>query len=130
MQSALNFIPDLNNITKICGTSKDLANILSTRSITLDLLFIDANHECDEVIQDFTNLLPYLSQKCIVLFHDTFPKNGLYSDPRYCGDAYRAIPILTERYKQWSFITIPVHPGLSIASRSPLYPDWVKTLQE
>jgi len=39
------------------------------------------------------------------------------------------MPILSERYKEWSFITIPVHPGLSIASRNPLYPDWVRILQ-
>jgi len=126
MEHALNFIPNQNNITKICGTSKDLANVLSLGSIKLDLLFIDANHECDEVIKDFTVLLPHLSDRCIVLFHDTFPKDILFSEKKYCGDAYRALPILSERYKLWSFITIPIHPGISIGSRNPLYPEWVK----
>lgn len=122
---ALTFIPSQDNITKVCWTSESLAKFLDVKNITLDLLFIDANHDYREVINDFSNLLPYLSKKAVVLFHDTYPKTIEFSDPKYCGDAYLAIEILAKQNIDWAFTTLPFHPGLSIASRIPLYPDWV-----
>jgi hypothetical protein len=122
---ALTFIPSQENITKVCGTSESLAKLLDVKNMTLDLLFTDANHDYREVINDFSNLLPYLSKKAVVLFHDTYPKTIEFSDPKYCGDAYLSIEILAKQNIDWAFTTLPVHPGLSIASRIPLYPDWV-----
>ena len=124
-KNALTFIPNQENVTKICGTSEDFALLLNDKSIELDLVFIDANHDYREVIKDFSNLLPFLSNKAVVLFHDTYPGSIEYSDPKYCGDAYLAIPILSKKYKNWAFITIPLHPGLSIATKVPLYPEWI-----
>ena len=122
---ALTFIPIQDDITKVCGTSESLAKLLEIKKIKLDLLFIDANHDYREVINDFSNLLPYLSKKAVVLFHDTYPKTIEFSDPKYCGDAYLSIEILAKQNTNWAFITLPVHPGLSIASRLPLHPDWI-----
>jgi hypothetical protein len=124
-ENALTFIPNQENITKICGTSEDFAHFLNDKSVKLDLVFIDANHDYREVVKDFSNLLPYLSKKAVVLLHDTYPGSIEYSDPKYCGDAYLSISVLSKRYKDWSFITIPIHPGLSIATRVPLYPEWL-----
>lgn len=125
-QIALNSIPDSSETIKILGTSKDLAKKLDETMVELDLIFIDANHAKEEVSQDFINLEPYFSEKCIVLFHDTYPKNEEYSKPKFCGDAYAAIPLLKQKYGNWAFVTIPVHPGLTIASRSPLFPEWLR----
>jgi len=125
-QLALDSIPDGNGIIKVLGTSKALSEHLSKNSTKIDLIFIDANHDKMEVCQDFINLEPHFSQECIVLFHDTYPKNLEYSDPKFCGDAYAAIPMLAAEYSNWAFVTIPVHPGLTIASRSPLYPFWLR----
>lgn len=91
----------------------------------LDLLLIDAYHHYQEVLNDFSNLLPYLPEKAIVLFHDTYPKTIEFSDPKYCGDAYLSIEISAKQNTDWACTTLPVHLGLSIASRLPLYPDWV-----
>ena len=123
---ALNSIPDNGSTVKVLGTSKTLAELLSKEDIRIDLIFIDANHDKKEVIQDFVNLEPFFSEECIVLFHDTYPKNLEYADSRFCGDAYAAIPVLAEKYTNWAFVNIPIHPGLTIASRSPLYPDWLR----
>jgi hypothetical protein len=125
-QRALDSIPDADGVIKILGTSKALSEQLSKNGTKIDLIFIDANHDKTEVSQDFINLEPHLSQECIVLFHDTYPKNLEFSDPKFCGDAYAAIPMLANEYGDWAFVTIPIHPGLTIASRSPLFPSWLR----
>ena len=126
-QAALDSISDSAETIKILGTSKTLAEQLSQAGTKIDLIFIDANHDKAEVSQDFINLEPYFSQECLVLFHDTYPKNLEYSNPKFCGDAYAAIPMLAAKYTNWAFVTIPIHPGLTIASRSPLYPKWLRS---
>jgi len=125
-QAALDSISDSAETIKILGNSKALSEQLSQNGTKIDLIFIDANHDKMEVIQDFINLEPHFSEECVVLFHDTYPKNLEYADPRFCGDAYAAIPILATEYSNWAFVTIPVHPGLTIASRSPLFPFWLR----
>lgn len=126
-QAALDSIQDSTGTIKILGTSKTLAEHLSQAGTKIDLIFIDANHDKAEVSQDFINLEPHFSQECLVLFHDTYPKNLEYSDPKFCGDAYAAIPILAAKYSNWAFVTIPIHPGITIASRSPLFPQWLRS---
>jgi hypothetical protein len=125
-QAALDSIPDSAETVKVLGTSKALSEQLSQNDTKIDLIFIDANHDKMEVRQDFMNLEPHFSEECVVLFHDTYPKNLEYADPKFCGDAYAAIPMLATEYSNWAFVTIPVHPGLTIASRSPLYPFWLR----
>jgi hypothetical protein len=125
-QSALDYIPDIENVIKILGTSEDLANELSEKLKCIDLLFIDANHDAKYVVNDFVTLEKYLSKKAIVLFHDTYPMNKDYTNPKFCGDAYLAIPELDSKFSGWSFITLPIHPGLTIASRNPNFPEWVE----
>jgi len=126
-QAALDSIPDSAETIKILGNSKALSEQLSQNGTKIDLIFIDANHDKAEVSQDFINLEPHFSHECLVLFHDTYPKNLEYSDPKFCGDAYAAIPMLAAKYTNWAFVTIPIHPGLTIASRSPLYPKWLRS---
>jgi hypothetical protein len=125
-ESALNSIPNESRTSKILGTSKNLAFKLFEEDRKIDLIFIDANHDKMEVRQDFINLEPHFSDECVVLFHDTYPKNLEYADPKFCGDAYAAIPMLAAEYSNWAFVTIPIHPGLTIASRSPLFPFWLR----
>ena len=65
--------------------------------MSLDQLFIHENHDYREVIDKLSNLLPYLSKKAVVLFHDTYPKTIEFSDPKYCGDANLSIEILENK---------------------------------
>ena len=125
-QAALDSVQDTSETIKILGTSRVLAERLTRDGAKIDLIFIDANHDKAEVSQDFINLEPYFSEECLVLFHDTYPKNLEYSDAKFCGDAYAAIPMLAEKFTNWAFVTIPIHPGLTVASRSPLYPFWLR----
>ena len=55
--------------TLINSTFNDARNIFSDKSI--DLLHIDGCHTYDAVKEDFNNWLPAISDRGIVIFHDT-----------------------------------------------------------
>ena len=125
---SLKFIRDAKGITKICGDSAALKQYLEENNTFLDLLFIDADHRKESVIKDFSNVEPHMTESGVLLFHDTYPGTEEMSSPNYCGDGFLAIPELRKNYKDWNFITLPVHPGLTIASRNSHFPLWVKSL--
>lgn len=124
---ALDYIPNKESVFKILGTSLDLAKELQKSGDKLDLLFIDANHDSEAVQDDFIALEEHVALRGVVCFHDTFPKDISFTSSKLCGDAYLAIPALQNRYPEWNFITLPIHPGLSIATRKNISPDWVNT---
>lgn len=95
-QKYLSYAEDSPSIKKLLGDSTVLANYLHENSILLDMLFIDANHSCQAVIDDFKNLEVFVEPNGIILMHDTFPKSFLYSSQEYCGDAYLALDELTK----------------------------------
>lgn len=124
--SALAYIPNSPEIVKILGTSKELSVELRESEEKVDLLFIDANHDSKAVQEDFMQIEMYMSNCGLVCFHDTFPKDESFTSSKLCGDAYLAIPQLQIVYPDWQFVTVPVHPGLTIAARKGVMPNWVK----
>jgi predicted O-methyltransferase YrrM len=121
------FLPNSERLIKVHGDSVILADTIRKNHDQVDLLFIDANHESSFVQKDFENLLPCLAINAIVLFHDTFPKDESFTSPKYCGDAYLAIEELAKRHVSWNFVTLPIHPGLTIASKIPNLPSWISS---
>jgi hypothetical protein len=67
-----------------------------------------------------------MEKRGTILLHDTWPKSEEYADPKYCGDAYKAVDLLRQKYGEWNFVTIRKHPGLTIAQRVGTLPSWVK----
>jgi predicted O-methyltransferase YrrM len=127
---SLQFVRDAQGVTKICGDSTVLKEYLKVNNTFLDLLFIDADHRKESVIEDFSNIESHMSENGVLLFHDTYPGTEEMSSPNYCGDGFLAIPELREKYKGWNFITLPIHPGLTIATRTNHLPKWVKSLAD
>ena len=123
-QASLNFIPNQKSVIKILGTSLELASELQKTGAKLDLLFIDANHASEAVQNDFSVLEKHIALQGVVCFHDTFPKDISFTSSKLCGDAYLAIPALQKKYPDWHFITLPIHPGLSIATKMNISPAW------
>jgi predicted O-methyltransferase YrrM len=123
-KGSLDQLEDLGDIMKIHGDSNTLySHLLKTQEL-VDLLFIDADHQETSVMEDFQNIEGFMSPLGVVLFHDTFPGTVQMSSPKFCGDGFLAIPKLRMKYPNWSFITIPVHPGLTIATRTDALPVW------
>ena len=125
-KESLDFLEDLSGIMKIHGDSSTLHSHLLETKERVDLLFIDADHQEASVMDDFQNIEVFMSPTGVVLFHDTFPGTPEMSSPKFCGDGFLAIPKLRIKYPNWSFITIPVHPGLTIATRTDSLPIWYK----
>lgn len=125
-QESLDFVGISEEVIKIHGDSKALNIFLSKSETKVDLAFIDADHRSESVIQDFMNIYSFITSRGLVLFHDTYPGSLEFSSPNFCGDGFLAIPILREKLPDWNFVTLPVHPGLTLASRTNALPDWYR----
>lgn len=126
-QESLDYVGISEGVIKIHGDSTVLGKFLSESNTKVDLAFIDADHQVASLIQDFMNIKPFINPKGLVLFHDTYPGTLEFSSPKYCGDGFLAIPILRAQLPEWNFVTLPVHPGLTLASRIDAFPDWYET---
>lgn len=109
-----NSIPILGEIAALAGRS-DLPE-------TYDLIFIDADHEKESVVSDFRATSILLKRKDLILLHDTWPKNESYTTPGFCGNAYLAVGELRGYYPDWSFVTLPAHPGLTLCQKNSAIP--------
>ena len=106
------------------GTTNDLAVALKKRNITIDLLFIDANHSKESVREDFENFFPLVNEQGVILFHDAYPKNSSFTAAGYCGDGYKAIEELSRQTDMYEIVTIPRHPGVAICRKRTKQLPW------
>lgn len=111
-----------------CGTTDSFVKIFASQNKKIDLLFIDADHCKESVLQDFWNYFPYVSDHGLILLHDTHPKNLQYTDKGYCGDAYLVVEELKNHSNEFEFMTIPVHPGLTLIRKRRTQLRWDKNL--
>jgi predicted O-methyltransferase YrrM len=112
------------NIELFLGTVQDYKRCRDINAPQFDLAFIDANHDVNFVVDDFEATESLIGERGLVLLHDTWPMSVQYSDPRVCGDAYKAVDILRKKYSDWNFVTIQKHPGLTLAQRVSILPMW------
>jgi len=77
-----------NRVTQIYENTKnlDILKYLPQRSV--DFAFLDACHDSDFVVNDFFKILPSLSDRAIVVFHDTFPSIEHWYLDSYVGCMY------------------------------------------
>jgi predicted O-methyltransferase YrrM len=113
--------PDWGNVTTIKSTTLDYAKSLAGRTPFIDMLFIDADHECGAVLNDFWAYFPYVRPGTgLILMHDTHPINQELLDPGYCHDAWIAAKQLSLRSteNQYEIVTLPgPWAGLSIVRK-------------
>ena len=103
----------------------EFATELSKCPEVIDLLFIDADHSKEAVLQDFNNFFPYMADHGIILLHDSHPGNYAQLDKGYCGDGYLAIEALSKNTIDYEMMTIPVAPGLTICRKRHSQLNWV-----
>jgi predicted O-methyltransferase YrrM len=112
------------NIEFFCETTEVFIN--NYKDVNINMVFIDADHNCDAVISDFRGIYPYVVDQGIILLHDTYPGSKAYTTPFFCNNAYQAVDILRTEYKDCEFTTIPVHPGLTICRKRIDDYSWLK----
>jgi predicted O-methyltransferase YrrM len=84
-----------------------------------DIIFIDANHNFEQVKKDFENSLKCLNEFGIIFLHDTDPyEKDLLTNDR-CGDSYRIHEWIKNEYKELNIITLPIGiAGLTMVNRN------------
>ena len=107
------------------GSTDDFAKVLAEKDITIDLLFIDANHSKESVMTDFRNYFPHVADQGIILFHDAYPKSNEYTKSGYCGDGWKAIDELARQAAGYEMVTIPRHPGVAICRKRTKQLPWI-----
>lgn len=88
----------------------------------IDLIFIDADHCKESVWNDFKNFYKWLKPNTgILVMHDSWPPNQMYTDPGRCGDCYMAISKVKE-VEGAEVLTLPFQYGLTLVRK--LGEDW------
>lgn len=82
--------------------STDKAAKFWPSDLTIDLLFIDADHSAEQVRKDFITWSKFVTPGTgLILLHDTYPCGPKYLKPGYCNDAWK---IAHEIYDDWENI--------------------------
>jgi predicted O-methyltransferase YrrM len=105
--------------------TEEFATLAKENGTVIDILFIDANHSYESVLEDFNNFFPLVRDQGIILLHDGYPQNIQQTASGYCDDGYRAIEELTANQKNFEMMTIPVAPGLTIARKKMAHLPWI-----
>ena len=69
-----------------------------------NIIFIDANHDIEQVKKDFINSLKCISEHGIIFLHDTDPHDEYLSNKLYCSDSYKIHEWLENTYSELNFI--------------------------
>lgn len=120
-----------NPKTEFYGLSTDkFVNRLKEEKLTIDMLFIDADHSKEAVLRDFKNYFPFVRDQGIILLHDGYPKDAFHTQKGLCGDGYKAIFELSKVTKDFEMVTLPFHPGLTICRKRIKQVPWLEQNEE
>ena len=86
--------------------------------LTFDVIFIDADHQFNNVKEDLLKSLNILQLGGTIFLHDTDPIDNKYIDPGYCGDAYKINQYIRNECIDLDMIILPIgHEGLTMVKR-------------
>lgn len=123
----MNGIKRLANVEVFSMPSDKFADIWKDR---IDLLFIDADHTYEYVIQDFIRLSRFVPNGTgLILLHDTHPISQEQLAPSRCGDAWKAAWKIRSDpafRRQFEIVTLPGPiAGLSIIRKAKEHLSWL-----
>lgn len=83
-----------------------------------DIIFIDGDHNYEQVEKDFENSLKILNTFGIIILHDTDPIDYGMTHIKYCSDSYKIVNYIEKNHLELNIITLPIHEtGLSLVMR-------------
>lgn len=99
-------------------TSDEFFKLLDTgpEVVTYDLIFIDGDHDKDQVLKDVDNSLRHLADGGLIAMHDTYPPTMDYTHEKWSGTAYLAAQELRKR-TDIEVYTFPVTYGLTLVGK-------------
>ena len=106
------------------GTTQEYAKELEANPLQIDMLFIDADHSKEAVLQDFRDFFPFVVPHGLILLHDTHPENEHMMQRSLCETAYQAVEELSKETSLYEMMTIPISPGLTICRKRQTQLSW------
>lgn len=86
-----------------------------TKPVTIDLLYIDADHSHEQSLADFEHFSQWVVPNGLILMHDTFPKTEEDEAPHASGTAWKTAQYIKEYYRdRFEIMTIPHLAGISL----------------
>jgi len=111
------------------GPTQEFGKELEANPLQINMLFIDADHSKEAVLQDFKDFFPFVAPHGLILLHDTHPGNVQMIQPEWCGTAYLAAEeLLRKTGGAYELMTIPVSPGLTICRKRQIQLSWQEML--
>lgn len=107
------------------GTTDAFAEELRKKNVTIDMMFIDADHRKESVLADFKNYFPLVKEDGIIFLHDGYPRNKEETGDGYCSNCWEAIEELSKHTDTYEMMTIPLHPGLTICRKRTKQVPWI-----
>ena len=107
------------------GTTDAFAKELASKNVTIDMLFIDADHRKESVLSDFKNYFPLVKEDGIIFLHDGYPRDKDETRDGYCSNCWEAIRELGQHTDTYEMMTIPLHPGLTICRKRTKQIPWI-----
>jgi predicted O-methyltransferase YrrM len=93
-------------------------NFFNINKDTFDIIFIDADHNFNQVKIDFENSLKILNEFGIIILHDTDPIDRRLLNNTYCSDSYKIVDYIYKNHPELDIITLPIHEtGMSLVMR-------------
>ncbi len=121
------FVRKTPNVRYLHGITSELASVIEAEGVGIDMLFIDADHSAEAVLNDFRMFFPLVNPHGTILMHDTHPGNARLIEPGWCGDAYRAVEELQKDTSEYEMVTIPRSPGLTICRKRRSQLSWMES---
>ena len=122
--AAGNFMQQSEKVRFFNGTTQEFAKELQENPLQIDLLFIDADHSKEAVLQDFYDYFPFVAPHGLILFHDTHPGDAKMLHRTLCDTAYQAIEELGKNTEEYELMTLPISPGVTICRKRKKQLSW------
>ena len=119
-----NFMLQSDKVRFFNGTTQQFAQELQENPLQIDLLFIDADHAKEAVLQDFYDFFPFVSPHGLILLHDTHPRDAEMLQRTLCDTAYEAIEELSKDTTEYELMTLPLSPGLTLCRKRKKQLSW------
>jgi len=113
----VDIIDGVKNKDNINFYNMSTSDFFSINENNFDIIFIDANHDFEEVKKDFNNSLKILNKYGIIIIHDTDPITEKLLDSKYCSDSYKIVDYISS-HDNLNIINLPIQEtGLTLVMR-------------